>query len=231
MSEHSLARLEADAARNAPRPAAGVVATLAAASATLLGTTLIADGPTALQIAGALAVSALTLAVIPLAARGRTSLMSIAAASFSADAAAIHYAVIADHLEEWWAFGVFFAAIGVAQLLWAARVVASPSRLMIWLGVFGNAAVVALWIVTRTAGSPIGPDAGMVESVGVADSVATAFEVGVIVAGVRLAESIGSNRGTARRVVWTLGGLTWVVTAVALLSVLGVAPGLIPPAE
>ena len=231
MSEHSLARLEADAARNAPRPAAGVVATLAAASATLLGTTLIADGPTALQTAGALAVSALTLAVIPLAARGRTSLMSIAAASFSAGAAAIHYAVIADHLEEWWAFGVFFAAIGVAQLLWAARVVASPSRLMIWLGVFGNAAVVALWIVTRTAGSPIGPDAGMAESVGVADSVATAFEVGVIVAGVRLAESIGSNRGTARRVVWTLGGLTWVVTAVALLSVLGVAPGLIPPAE
>jgi hypothetical protein len=173
----------------------------------------------------------LTLAVIPLAARGRTSLISIAAASFSAGAAAIHYAVIADHLEEWWAFGVFFAAIGVAQLLWAARVVASPSRLIIWLGVFGNAAVVALWIVTRTAGSPIGPDAGMAESVGVADSVATAFEVGVIVAGVRLAESIGSNRGTARRVVWTLGGLTWVVTAVALLSVLGVAPALIPPAE
>jgi hypothetical protein len=231
VSEHSLARLEADAARNAPRPAAGVVPTLAAVSATLLGTTLIADGPTALQIAGALAVSALTLAVIPLAARGRTSLMSIAAASFSAGAAAIHYAVIADHLEEWWAFGVFFAAIGVAQLLWAARVVASPSRLMIWLGVFGNAAVVALWIVTRTAGSPIGPDAGMAESVGVADSVATAFEVGVIVAGVRLAESIGSNRGTARRVIWTLGGLTWVVTAVALLSVLGVAPALIPPAE
>jgi hypothetical protein len=71
----------------------------------------------------------------------------------------------------------------------------------------------------------------MAESVGVADSVATAFEVGVIVAGVRLAESIGSNRGTARRVIWTLGGLTWVVTAVALLSVLGVAPALIPPAE
>ena len=231
MSEHSLARLEADAAHDAPRPAAGVVATFAAVAATLLGTTFIADGPNALQIAGAVVVSALTLAVVPLAARSGTSLAAISAALFSAGAAGIHFAVIADHLEEWWAFGLFFAASGVAQLLWAALVVASPSRLAIGLGVFGNAGVVALWIVTRTAGSPIGPDAGMPESVGVADAAATAFELGVIIAGLRLAGGVGSNRGTSRRVVWTLGGLVWALTVVALLSVLSIAPGLIPSAE
>jgi hypothetical protein len=143
-----------------------------------------------------------------------------------AGAAAIHFAVIADHLEEWWAFGVFFAAMGVAQLLWAALVVASPSHLLVRVGVLGNAAIIALWIVTRTAGTLIGP-----ESVGVADSVATAFELGVVLAGPWLPRGIRSNRGTTRSVVWTFGGLTWAVTGVALLSVLGVVPGLIPPAE
>jgi hypothetical protein len=231
LSEHSVARLHAGAAHNAPRPAAGVVATLAAVAATLLGTTVVADGPTALQIAGAVAISALTLAVVPLAAHARTSRAAIAAALLSTGAASIHCAVIADHLEEWWAFGVFFAAMGVAQLLWAALVVASPSHLLVWLGVFGNAAIVALWIVTRTAGTLVGPDAHTPESVGVADSVATAFELGVVFASPWLAGGVRSNRGTARRAVWTLGGLTWALTAVALLSVLGVAPGLIPPAE
>ena len=230
MSEHSVARLEADAAHDAPRPAAGVVATLAAVAATLLGANVIADSPTALQIAGAVATSALTLAVVALAVHSRTSLAAIAAALFSAGAAAIHYAVIAEHLEEWWVFGLFFAATGVAQLLWAARVVASPSRRLMWLGVFGNAAIVAVWIVTRTAGSPIGPDAGMPESVGVADSVATAFELGVVAAGL-LAGRARLNRTTSTRAVWILGASAWALTAVAFLDVLGVAPGVIPPAE
>jgi hypothetical protein len=100
--EHSVGRLEAGAALRAPRPSAGVVATLAAVAATLFGTTAAAEGPTALQIAGALAVSALTLAVVPLAANADASRAAIAAALLSAGAASIHYAVIADHLEEWW---------------------------------------------------------------------------------------------------------------------------------
>jgi hypothetical protein len=231
VSEHSVARLEAGAAHDAPRPSAGVVATLAAVSATLLGTTAVADGPAALQIAGALAVSALTLAVVPLAVRDDTSRAAIAAALLCAGAAAIHYAVIADHLEEWWAFGVFFAAMGVAQLLWAALVVASPSHLLVRVGVLGNAAIIALWIETRTSGTLIGPGGHTPEPVGVADSVATAFELGVVFAGLWLAGGIRSSRGTARRVAWTIGGLTWALTSFALLSVLGVAAGLIPPAE
>ena len=231
MSEHSVARLEAGVAHNAPRPTGGVVATLAAVAATLLGTTVVADGPTALQIVGAVAISTLTLAVVPLAAHGRTSCAAIAAALLSAGAASIHYAVIADHLEEWWAFGVFFAAMGIAQLVWATLVVASPSQLLVWLGVFGNAAVVALWVLTRTAGTLVGPDAHEPEAVGVADSVATAFELGVVLAGASLAGGLRATRRTARRVAWGLGGLTWALTAFALLSVLRVAPGLIPPAE
>jgi hypothetical protein len=126
---------------------------------------------------------------------------------------------------------VFFAPIGVDQLVWAALIVASPSRLLIWLGVFGNAAIVALWILTRTAGPLVGPDAHTPEALGVADLAATALELGVIVASMWLAGGLRSSRVTARRLVWILGGLTWALTAVALVSILGVAPGLIPPAE
>lgn len=183
-----------------------------------------------MQIAGALAVSALMLAVVPLAARGRVSLPALAASFLSAGAASIHFAVTADHFEEWWAFGAFFAVIGAAQLLWAALVMASPSRLLIRLGVFGNAAVVALWVVTRTVGTLIGPDPTTPESVGVADSLATAFEFGVVLAGPLVAVGTASNGGTARRLAWALGGVTWLLTALALLSVLDVAPRLIPPA-
>ena len=99
----------------------------AAASATLLGMGMDA-GPTALQIAAALAVARSRLRSCRCRAPPTPLLVTYSVASSATGAAAIHYAVIADHLEEWWAFGVFFAAIGVAQLLWAALVVASPHR-------------------------------------------------------------------------------------------------------
>jgi hypothetical protein len=230
MSEHSVARFEAGAAHGALRPPAVAVATVAAVAATLLGTTAVANGPSSVQIAGALAVSALMLAVVSLAADGRASLSALVVAFLSAGAASIHFAVSAEHLEEWWAFGAFFAAVGVIQLLWAALVVASPSRLLIWLGVFGNAAIVALWVVTRTAGTLVGPDPTTPESVGVADSLATAFEFGVVLGGPLVAAGMASKGCTARRLAWAFGGVTWLLTALALLSVLGVAPRLIPPA-
>jgi len=231
VSEHSVARFEAGAAHRAPRLRAGAVATVAAVAATLLGTTAVADGPRSVQIAGALAVSALMLAVVPLAADGRASLSALVVALLSAGAASIHFAVTADHLEEWWAFGAFFAAIGVIQLVWAALVVASPSGLLIRIGMFGNAAIVALWVVTRTAGTLVGPDPTTPESVGVADSLATAFEFGVVLGGPFVAAGMASNGGTARRLAWASGGVMWLLTVVALLSVLGVAPRLIPPAR
>ena len=39
-------------------------------------------------------------------------------AALSVGSAAIHFAVIPDHLEEWWAFGLAFALLGWFQAVW-----------------------------------------------------------------------------------------------------------------
>ena len=159
-------------------------------------------------------------ATLPLAARRRPGLVTYAIASAAAGAAAIHFAVTAEHFEEWWLFGLFFGGSAVAQLAWAVVVVASRSRLLIWLGVAGNAAIVVLWVVTRTVGTLVGPEPDTPEPVSVADSVATAFEVVIVVAGTWLGRSVRMRRPRSSELVWVVSGFTFVLTSVALLSVL-----------
>ena len=181
-------------------------------------------GSTAAQIATATAVAAVTLAVVPLAARQGLCLVTYSVASAAAGAAAIHYAVVAEHFDEWWGFGLFFVSSAVAQLVWAVVVVASRSRLLIWFGVVGNGAIVGLWIVTRTFGTPLGPEPTTPEPIALADSVATAFEVAIVVAGTWLAWSVRMRLALSSRLAWLVSGVTLVLTSVGLLSVLEVVP-------
>src|SRR6266508_3069940 len=98
---------------------AAVLAALAGGLATLLGTSLGTElRPTWAQVAAAVAVGVLTLGVVVVALQGTTTrahLVVLTAALLSAGAAAIHFAVIQSHFEEWWGFGAFFVASGVAQ--------------------------------------------------------------------------------------------------------------------
>ena len=221
MSEHSVGGIEAGAVPSVPRPSAGAVAILAAAAATALGIGM-DFGPTEAQIAAAAAVAAVTLAVVPLAARRPLGLVTYSIASAAAGAAAIHYAVVAEHFDEWWAFGLFFVVSAVAQLVWAVVVVASRSRFLIWFGVIGNAAIVLLWIVTRTVGTLVGPEPATPEPIALADSVATALELVIVVAGTWLAWSVRMTPALSSRLAWVVSGNTLVLTSVGLLSVLEV---------
>ena len=54
-----------------------------------------------------------------------------------------------EHLREFWLFGLFFAGSGVLQAAWAGWVIARPERAALVVGAVGNAAIVALWLVTR----------------------------------------------------------------------------------
>ena len=101
-------------------------------------------------------------------------------ASLSAGAAAIHFAVIFEHFTEYALYGVFFLVISWAQLIWAAIVMWRPSRLWLWLGTAGNALVVAVYVASRTAGLPIGPDVSNPEPVGGLDVVSVVLEVALI---------------------------------------------------
>ena len=87
-------------------------------------------------------------------------------AVLSTGAAVVHFAVIAQHLDEWWLTGVFFIAVAFFQLVWALLVVLRPSVLVYASGAVVNGLVVVTWIVSRTNGIPVGPEAGEVEPVG-----------------------------------------------------------------
>jgi hypothetical protein len=106
-----------------------------------------------------------------------------AAAALSLLAALIHLWVTPEHFEEWWGYGAFFLVAALAQVLYAPLVLVWPTRVVLLLGIGGNIAVVALYLLTRTVGIPLfGPGAGEVEGVGFVDWCATASEVGIAVA-------------------------------------------------
>ena len=81
-----------------------------------------------------------------------------------------------------------------------------------WLalaGIAGNLAIVAVYVVSRTAGVPFGPPARVVEEAGIVDWATTAGEVAIIVA---LASMLG--RRDRRRLVnglMLLGALAWLL--------------------
>jgi hypothetical protein len=227
MSEHSVARGQLGAASISPRPAAAAALVAAAtAAATSIGTDIGADlRPTAAQIAAAVGIAALSLAVVSVAATTRAHMIAVSVALLSAGAATIHFAAAGSHFQEWWGFGAFFFVSGLAQLVWAVLAVSSPSPRVLWAGVLGNAAILILWIVTRTAGTFVGPDAHTPESVGVPDAVASSLEVSIILTCVWSA----TLRPSSQKLVWIVRGVTLVLTTLALLSVMGAAGDVIPP--
>ena len=101
-------------------------------------------------------------------------------ASLSVGAAAIHFAVVFEHFAEYTLYGVFFLVISWAQIIWPVILLWRPSRLWLWLGIAGNAAVIAVYVASRTAGLPFGPDLHSAESVGALDVVSCVLEFGLI---------------------------------------------------
>ena len=117
-----------------------------------------------------------------------------AAAAISATAALIHAAEAPEHFAEWWGYGAFFVGAAVAQAGFAILLLRTPRRgaalamrarrhwpsprWLLTAGIIGNAAIVALYGVTRTIGIPlVGPDAGEVEQATRSGLLATALEL------------------------------------------------------
>ena len=101
-------------------------------------------------------------------------------AAFSVGAAAIHFAVVFEHFAEYALYGVFFLVISWAQLIWPVVLFWRPSRLWLWLGIAGNAIVIAVYAASRTVGLPFGPDLHHAESVGALDVVSCVLEFALI---------------------------------------------------
>ena len=109
-----------------------------------------------------------------------------ALAALSVGAAAIHFAVIFEHFDEYSLYGVFFLVLAWAQLVWPAVLVAlalAARRVAawLWLGIAGNAIVLVIYFSSRSIGLPVGPDTKTVEAWGGLDLVCAAEEILLVV--------------------------------------------------
>src|SRR3954468_6497353 len=102
------------------------------------------------------------------------------AAVLSLGAAWVHLAYTASHMRQWWAYGAFFLATGVGQALFAPLVLRRPSAWLALTGIAGNVAIVAMYVVSRTAGPPLGPHAHIPEATGGVDLATTGAEIALV---------------------------------------------------
>lgn len=102
------------------------------------------------------------------------------AAVTSVGAGIIHFAVAPVHWVNWIPAGLFFAAIAVAQLVWAYFAWTRPTVPVLGIGIAVNVGLVALWVSAHTSGPPLGPGAGHPEPVTAAGIAAQLLQCYVI---------------------------------------------------
>jgi hypothetical protein len=133
----------------------------------------------------------------------------------SALAGLIHGKAFIDHVDHYWLFGVFFAVLTYAQVLWAMRLYRRPDDRRLYKAVaVMSLGTVAIWIVSRTVGLPIGPWAGRPETVGMPDAVASLDE---LVIAAMIAAILHPEGRLAARLRW-LDGATCVRVGTMLCS-------------
>jgi hypothetical protein len=134
--------------------------------------------------------------------------------------AAIHAAVIPEHLAEWTAAGLFFILLSAGELAVAGLLLARVRpRTALLAAATISVAPLLLWLYSRTAGLPFGPEAGTPESVGVPDILACSLEVGSLLAALAL---LRSTRWLAGRSPASSHVHGLVVVALVCMTVIGV---------
>jgi hypothetical protein len=128
----------------------------------------------------------------------------IVAGALSAVAGLIHVKAVADHASHYWLFGVLFGVVACAQIGLAVALWRTPvsDRLLV-AGAVVTVGVIAVWLVSRTVGLPIGPWAGAAEPFGVSDVIATMTEVAFIAVVSAIVRPDGPDGG---RLQWLAGG-------------------------
>jgi hypothetical protein len=121
-------------------------------------------------------------AAVPTALQGRGAAVG-AAAGLSLVAAWVHFAYTASHWRDWWAYGLFFLAMGAFQGLCVPALLRWPRSAAVALAtIAGNLAIVGMYVLSRTAGVPMGPHTGVVEEAGPIDLSVTAAEIAIVAA-------------------------------------------------
>jgi hypothetical protein len=139
----------------------------------------------------------------------------VAACAISAAAGVIHAVAMVDHFDHHWSYGVFFLLVTYFQVMWAVSVYRRPGdRRALTAGVIASIAISSVWLVSRTVGVPIGPEAGDPERVGAMDLVATLDQL--VLAGLLVA-ILWPAAWLGQRLAW-ISGATAVRLGVMLCS-------------
>jgi hypothetical protein len=140
--------------------------------------------------------------------------------------AAIHAAVVPEHLAEWGAAGAFFIVLAAAELVVAVllawpggiQLLAQPQRMVLLAGAVVSIGPLALWLYSRTLGMPFGPEPGVPEAVGLADVASSLLELGTLLVAVVLLRSRDWTRRprVSAHLRWLIVVAVIAVTAVGL---------------
>lgn len=103
------------------------------------------------------------------------------ATCLSLEAALIHAWYVPESFLEWWGYGVFFTACALGQAAYAPLLLMSRRPFVVVGGIWPNALVVSLYVVTRVWGIPLGPHREAVEPVGIFDLAAVVSETTLVV--------------------------------------------------
>lgn len=125
--------------------------------------------------------TAATAAATPGRSNGVRDLRLLLVGALAASAA-VHIAVVPEHLTEWGAAGMFFIVLSVWELAVAGMLLARlEERLMLLAAAAVSAGPLVVWLYSRTAGLPFGPEAGTPEAIGLPDLLACALELASLV--------------------------------------------------
>jgi len=138
------------------------------------------------------------------------------AVTSSATAAGVHAGVGPAHLEEGLLVGGFFVVSSMSQLAWAALALRGCSRALLHLGVAGNLACIALWVVTRTVGLPLTGT----EAVGPWGLTAVVAEAAVVAACLHQLSRGADESAVAPWGRWSWIARAWLVTSALALGLL-----------
>jgi hypothetical protein len=118
--------------------------------------------------------------------------MRLVLAAAAIGAGLIHLAYAPEHLREYVPLGVGFLAAGVLQVLWGLFIAVRHSVRAMLLGSVFSLAFIGVYLVSRTVGLPLGPEAFHPETFGAADLLCCALEVPVAFGALLLARRPGA---------------------------------------
>lgn len=143
--------------------------------------------------------------------------------ALSLSAGVVHLVMAPIHAGSSTAEAIGFAAVGWLQILLAIGLLVRPTRALLQATVLLNAAVIVVYVISRTAGLPFGEHAGEAESVEGIDLMTTIFEGLLVVgAGVLLARPRFASKLSTEAIV--------MASAIPVVVLIATSVGLADPA-